>query len=241
MPTQPIGPAGRSWLSANLWWLSLAVGFVLVLLLNRYDAGVAQAISADRLPGDVRRELHAWQQYGQGTATVMLCLVVWLMDPRNRPRLFDYGLCIIITGAAVSLLKGLIGRPRPKYNDPETFLGPLGMYPVTPAGRTEPFLAHAWDITKPISSDLWSMPSSHTAFAVLMSVFIVWLYPRLAIPAVFLAAVVAFARLLFDAHWMTDVIAGAAIAISVGSLVMGGRWISRRLESRYSTGAARAD
>ncbi len=240
MPTLPIDPTPRSWLSANLWWLSLVVGFVLVLVLNPFDAGVAHATSADSLPGDVRRELHAWQQYGQGTATVMLCLVVWLMDPRNRPRLFDYGLAIVITGLVVTLLKGLIGRPRPKYNDPETFLGPLGMYPVTPGSRTEPFLAHAWDISKPISSDLWSMPSSHTAFAVLMSVFIVWLYPRLAIPAVFLACVVAFARMLFDAHWMTDVIAGGAIAISVGSLIMGGRWISRRLESRYARGASRA-
>ncbi len=234
--TPPLGICGRS------WFLPLLIAVTLVFLLNKYDAPVntwltgspatatqpAIAGIIERLPGDVRRELHAWQQFGQGTSIVVTIILIWMLDPKNRPRLFDLGVILALVGLLSTAGKMLIGRPRPKYNDPERFIGPFGMYPVEQKGGT-PILAHAWEMGKGISSDLWSMPSSHTAFAAAFASFLATLYPRVKWLMLALAAIVAFGRLIFDAHYPTDVIVGGIIGWSAATIVAQARPISRHL------------
>jgi membrane-associated phospholipid phosphatase len=218
LTTPPMGFGGKSWFG----WAVLTV--VAVVLLLPHDARILEWINSEamRLPGDFRRELSALQQFGQGTSIVLLALVVWIMDPTRRVRLFDFAL-----GMGVALLtalagKMLIGRPRPKFDDPERFLGPFGVYPLMPRkGDGQPILAHAWDITKGISSDLWSMPSSHTTSAAAFACFVAVMYPKLRWIVLVLACLVGYGRLLFDAHYPTDVLAGGMIGWVVARLFMG--------------------
>jgi membrane-associated phospholipid phosphatase len=209
-------------LNVTLWAGFAAALVVLMILLQPYDARVNAALSELRLPGDVRRELGTLQQFGQGACVLIVAAVVMLLDRSRRHRLFDYALALAMLGAIVTAMKGLVGRPRPLLGDPNIILGPFGTYPIERDGHV--FLAHAWDLTKPISSDLWSMPSSHTAFGVAMAVFLTSLYPRLVWLVAPLAGLVGFGRLVFDAHWLTDVLAGAAVGWLVTYPVMRRSW-----------------
>jgi len=67
--------------------------------------------------------------------------------------------------------------------------------------------------------DRFSFPSGHTtaAFAVALSMFGV--LPWLAPIAIGLAIVVAFARMYLGVHYPLDVLAGAAVGMTVGSIV----------------------
>ena len=72
-----------------------------------------------------------------------------------------------------------------------------------------------------------SMPSGHatTAFAAAVAVGLV--HPRLRWPLLVLAALVAVSRVWLGVHYLTDVIAGAALGTSVALVPVGS--VSRRV------------
>lgn len=207
------------------WAPALLVGLFLTLLLLPFDGALSRLVAHIRLGGDIRRELEALQQYGQGLSSLLIAAVIWAQDPPRRRKLANWAAALILAFAAVFLLKTMLGRPRPKYDDPWFFLGPFGAYPVTGAG-----VRHAWELWGGISSDLWSMPSSHTAYAVVMAVFISATYPRLR-PLVFLvAALVGVGRILTRAHYPSDVAAGWTIGAAVASAAITARCGERVLD-----------
>jgi hypothetical protein len=86
---------------------------------------------------------------------------------------------------------------------------------------------HAWEIGSGISSDLWSMPSSHTVYAAALAVCLSRMYPRLTPIVTVLACIVGLARVLLQAHWASDVFVGAALGLIVAPRAMDGRWGQR--------------
>jgi len=210
----------RSLLAA--WGFPLALGLLLVLLLARFDGAVDQIKVSGLLRGDVRRELGAVQQFGQGTFSVLIGLVIFLLDPARRRWLLGWAISALVLGIVVTGMKMLIGRVRPRLTDPYDpllFLGPLGKYPWTTKSGTIELLSPL-QIGKSGVSDLWSMPSSHTAFAVLCAAILARMYPKIAPVAWGLAITVGICRLIFDAHYLTDVIVGACVAVAVMRLVL---------------------
>jgi membrane-associated phospholipid phosphatase len=107
----------------------------------------------------------------------------------------------------VTLIKRMIGRARP--------------YVVAHA---DPFLyvPFAW------RADHASMPSGHaaTAFAAAVAVGILW--PRLRAPMLAYALVIAVSRVVLDAHYVSDVIAGAIVG-ALGAIMIRDWFASRRL------------
>jgi lipid A 4'-phosphatase len=101
---------------------------------------------------------------------------------------------VALSGLAVDLLKVLIGRTRP------TLLFANGTYDFGWFG---------------MRADDWSFPSGHaaTAAAVMTALWCVW--PRPLYLYVAAAALVALSRVWTGAHYLSDVIAGAAIAVAV--------------------------
>ncbi len=223
-PTAPAGEYTRRVRWAIAGGLVLAGAGVFPLDPVIYDAvrGVGMTLG-----GDVVRELEALQQFGGVSSVVIVALVVWLGDPMRRARLLDLLAAFVCTGLVVQALKMIIGRPRPKFDDPGIVLWPFGRYPMPEADP--PGVYHAWEIWEDISSDLWSMPSSHTSAAVVLAVFIGVVYPRLRPLAIALAAIVAVARVLLGAHYPSDVLVGAGVGFLVAHAAVSGRWGGRVL------------
>ncbi len=170
--------------------------------------------------GDLRREIEAIQQFGQGASMFLIGLAIFLLDPRNRARLLDWALGGAALIAACTVLKRLAGRPRPNLSDPDGFVGPLGVYAAQVGDTDQVRFVSAWSG----SYDLASMPSSHTAFAVLAAVFLSAVYPRVWPLVWALAVVVGVARVLTGAHYPTDVLAGAALGLLIGRYAIDRQW-----------------
>lgn len=212
------------------------VALVVAILLVPIDGAVARAMIGvrDNIGGDIKRELETLQQFGAIGSVVIVALVIWLQDPARRARLLDLLAAWLLTALAVFPLKLMSGRPRPRIalleREPELhliFLGPFRTYELNP----ELGQRHAWEFWSGISSDLHSMPSSHTAYAVVLAVFLATLYPRLRPMVLALAVIVGGARVLFGAHYPSDVVIGAAVAYAISERAYAARLWSRRLAS----------
>lgn len=234
----------RSWVWTGLpsrrqWARPLLVGVLVGLLLLPLDGmliELARWIDRERIVGgDVRRVLVTLGEYGQGVWLVLVAIAVWCLHPAGRRRLADLALAVPVLLVLVNAGKMLIGRPRPRDGMADLygsidFLGPLGQHPFAAAAHEDAVgVRHAWQILPPADlSDIHSMPSSHTAFAFLLSAFLACAYPAIARLAFVLAVIVAVSRVIERAHWPSDTALGAALGLAVG-LVFVRRELGQRL------------
>jgi membrane-associated phospholipid phosphatase len=228
-------------LTARRAVLTLGVAFVVAALLVPFDRELTKLLGPFRLDGfaglgsfvggDIKRELEFVQQFGAVTSVVISCVLVLLLDRARAARMIDIALACIATGLSQNVIKMLVGRPRPRvvfsehalagYDDPTRFAFAWQQYPLPRPGTESGVLwAHSWELWKGISSDLWAMPSSHTAGAFCLAACLVRLYPRIGKLVWVLAGIVAFARVLLGAHFVSDVVVGGATGFVVGALVM---------------------
>ncbi len=200
------------------WLLAGLLGIAGLAVLIALDGPMARAArwGNGHLWGDTARVLQWLHEYGQGPSVLLVAIIVWQLDPRRRRQLVHWLIGIGITAVLLTTLKLAIGRPRPKFDEPLLFLGPFGAYPL----GQDRGVHHAWEFWVPYSWELWSMPSSHAAYAAVMSYFLGSLYPRIRVVVVVLAAVVCVCRVLYGAHYPSDVVVGAAIGVIAGRLAM---------------------
>jgi lipid A 4'-phosphatase len=99
---------------------------------------------------------------------------------------------VAAAGLAVDLLKVAIGRTRPKLL----------------------FASHLYGFDGfALRPDHWSFPSGHTATIVALAAALAWLWPRHVLFYGLVAATVAASRIVVGAHYPSDVLAGAFIAV----------------------------
>lgn len=224
------------------WSLAASIVFasVLVLLLFPFDGVIARSFVDLKLGPDFRVELQTVQQYGQVSVTLIGMAIVWLVDPERRRRLLDWLIAVGATSLLCFLLKMSIGRPRPKFDDPTTFIGLWNAYPF-PTKTGEVAFRYSWDLTSRHPWDLWSMPSSHVAMAAVMSVFLVYQYPRLRSFGLIMVLVVGCCRVLFRDHYVTDVVVGATVGGVIAHYAITFCWGQRVLEwSRWKFASTKA-
>jgi lipid A 4'-phosphatase len=99
---------------------------------------------------------------------------------------------VAASGIAVDLLKVTIGRTRPNL----LFAGHL----------------YGFDGLA-LRPDHWSFPSGHTATIVALAAALTWLWPRHVLFYILVASVVAASRVVVGAHYPSDILAGAFIAV----------------------------
>jgi membrane-associated phospholipid phosphatase len=117
--------------------------------------------------------------------------------PRRRrmfPAALAAALAAATAGILVTLVKVTVDRARPPVADPS--LDPVGAVPASA-----------------------SFPSGHTATAFATAVAVGLVYPRLRLPLLALAALVALSRIYLGMHYSTDVLAGLVLGVAVGAAV----------------------
>jgi len=203
--------------------LALAAGLVTILLVAAamVFADAQLAAASKQVPGWVRAAFAFMTDFGKSgwflwPTGVGLAVIAVVASPALTPlsRLVLAAIAVR-TGflfaaiAAPSLfatiIKRVIGRARP-------YVG----------GQADPFL-YGRLVWRP---DYASMPSGHatTAFAAAIAVGLLW--PRLRPAMLIYAVIIAVSRIVLDAHYLSDVIAGAFVG-SVGALLVRD-WFARR-------------
>jgi membrane-associated phospholipid phosphatase len=165
-----------------------------LMLLERLGLPTTLAL---QFKGDVKRETRWLAQYGQSLCTPIAGLLVFQLDPGSYE--VQWHRAVILVGGVLAasivamVMKRLIGRVRPGRENAGRFLGPSFKH----ANFRESF------------------PSSHSACAVALSVFLSIWYPAGASTFWGLALGCAGLRYVLDAHWPSDVLGGVALGYGV--------------------------
>ncbi len=200
---------------------------LIALVLDRPILHLVHRANIDGFSGDLRRTLESFKEFGQVVAIVVACLLIFLLDKPRRSMLPRLIICILLPLAVVWPAKLIVHRLRPQpAAEFDTFLS-LGFYfgdkPKFPLLETSDPAKDKILPDRPLrSSEKVSFPSAHTDTAFAFALGLAALYP----PArwVFYALAIGCGthRVLFDAHWFSDVIASIFIALLLARLVW--RW-----------------
>jgi membrane-associated phospholipid phosphatase len=185
------------------------------------DAWAAEA--ALRLPAWVREVFNEITDFGKSgwflwPTGILLLAIAFLVSPASAPidraLLAIVGLrvgflfsAIALPSLVVTIIKRIIGRARPLVGD-----------------GIDPFVFKQW-VWRP---EYASLPSGHatTAFATAIAISALW--PKLRVPMLVYAFLIALSRVVVGAHYPSDVLAGA-IAGTVGALLLRDWFAERRL------------
>jgi membrane-associated phospholipid phosphatase len=231
-PMDPAPGAGRV-VGARRSVAVVMLGMVLAAALLPLDRAIADAASSIRPRGDVRRELEAIQQFGGVSSLIVMWLVIWRVALNRFRAVLDWALAAGLTSLAVFALKCVAGRPRPKFGEGGlVFLGPFRARAPGEGASAQ----HAWEFWNDGAAELWSMPSSHTAAAVVAAVCLSRLEPRLRVIVIPAAVIVGAARVLLGAHFASDVVVGAAIGFAIAHPLAGSGWVAARFTRRGRPG-----
>jgi membrane-associated phospholipid phosphatase len=174
------------------------------------DVPVARWAKLHKMPGDLRRVLTLAEVFGWGGTVGLIVLTAAVLDPRGwrvAPRL---ALGALGAGIVANGVKLLVARLRPLAANLrgevwDTFTGWL------------PVLYHDPSLGE-YGFQFQSFPSGHSATAVGLAIALAALYPRGRWLFALFALLACLQRLQSQAHFPSDILAGAAIGCLVCAL-----------------------
>ncbi|QDU30031.1 PAP2 superfamily protein [Anatilimnocola aggregata] len=200
-----------------------AVLVVLMFVAFFVDVPLANWIRHDQKPikGDLLRLIMLGEVFGYGLSVVMIIITAGVLDVRGwrvAPRLLLGGLG---SGIFSDCCKIFVARWRPNTEfRPEGFRDSfVGWLPLI--WRSD--LPGEWN------RGLQSFPSGHSATAVGLALALSILYPRGTWWFLVLAALAMFQRVVSSAHYLSDTLAGAAVACLFTALLLHWHWLERWL------------
>jgi undecaprenyl-diphosphatase len=150
---------------------------------------------------DLPRWVGAWMRWsthlGDGWLWVAVGLMLAAGGPRTWPAFGAAALSAAAANTAVVLLKGRVRRARPSARPGNCFF----------AGR-----ADRW------AFDEFSFPSGHALNAFALTATVGLALHALAVPLLVLAVSIALSRVVLGVHFVADVVAGALIGATLGTL-----------------------
>jgi membrane-associated phospholipid phosphatase len=209
-----ITPMGCLWASATF--------IVLTLIALPFDLSLTGWIRSNHIRGDLERVIMLAEVFGYGWTALFVMITAAQIDQRGWrivPRLLLSFLCI---GAAANVCKVFfVARWRPNATfQPERIRDSFVQW--------LPWLGRE-DLPAPWNRELMSFPSGHTATATGLALSLSILYPRGTVWFCILAFIAAFQRIESRAHYLSDTLAGAAVACLVMAVLLHSRWVETRL------------
>jgi len=172
-------------------WLGVLIAFLVALT---FDLNISKLVVG--LGNPLLTTLMIWVTYlSTPIIAILSTLIVYSMD---RKRLFALWTSLIATLGLVVLIKVFVGRFRPVQ---------LGFFPANAPLSLIKESYSQWD---------FSFPSSHAAVAIAVLPF---MPKKWRMPWIVFSAVVIFSRVYFGLHYLSDVIAGAALGYIVSSVI----------------------
>ncbi len=225
------------------WWtafLSLALLIAAAAALA-VDCPLAQWRRTCDFPSELQNLLQTCEPFGDGLGVLVIVLAIHQLDPGRRWALPRILVCSLGAGLAANTVKLLVVRVRPRNFD---FQGGVwatfeGWFPLLDGGTWT--AVGGWLPVFNTDGRFQSFPSGHVATAAGLAAALIWLYPagRWLFPAI--AVLIAGHRIEAQAHYLSDVLCGAAVGVIVatGCLRTGrlARWFDR-LEDRWRSSRA---
>jgi undecaprenyl-diphosphatase len=197
-----------------LWvWAALACGLVAAFEVDRPVMAALQPLYGSELTRLIRQTIR-WLGIGYVQALVLIIMIA--AGTWRWPRVKNAGgwglLAFAISGAAVDLLKVIVHRPRPYVTDthPDSWLAYAG--------------AHNFQ----------SFPSGESATTFAIALTLSFWFPRLRVPLIAVAVIVAAARVVVGGHFPSDVWAGAMLGAATA------QWVKRTADARRRGSVAAA-
>jgi len=195
-------------------WRVVAALLILAAVLIPSDGSLSLAIRTADIPGELNRVLNRAETFGHGAGVVMIALtLVICLRPHYRT-----GLCAaaaaIGAGMTANIIKTMVARTRPSdLVDLASSTSPAPVF--LKYSNTSAYLSHL--VTKAEQS----FPSAHTATAFGLATALAAMFPRGRHWFTLLAVLVGMQRIVNGAHYVSDVLTGAAVGLVVGRLVVG--------------------
>ena len=211
------GPTLRHWIATDRnRRIAAIVGLVGVgCVCLACDYQLAEWLIADGLPGDVRALFQRVEAFGHTYGLICFAVTIYVLDPAGRRHLGSLISAFAAAGLSADLIKVQFWRWRPRAFFEQADGGVLGI--------EETFVGSIWwDAGRAsvegiaLNHDFHSFPSAHTACAVALSCRLGRAYPRGKWWFTTLAILCACNRVDGGAHFLSDVLWGAALGLAVG-------------------------
>lgn len=195
------------------------MGWVMISMIPSFlwfDSFCQRYVSAWSFSGDIDGILEFVGLLGHGITTTLTFFLIWNLDKANRIGAILLVIAVFNSGVTTTILKIIVHRPRP--------------FVVTKLETQPEVEPEVWNGFK--GSDYHSFPSGHSTVAFALATSLSILYPQGARLFFVLAVMVALQRVITQAHYPSDVLAGALVGITTANLVfyVYERWIKPRFD-----------
>jgi len=202
---------GRFWPTRKFdhYWSVVGLLLFMAWIGIWLDVIVAKLANTDTVRGDVERVFKLSEFFAHGFGIGVVLVGIWLLVPTKRRFLPRLLICVSLPGMIIHAIKILVARKRP--------LRYFREYPESGWDTWIGWMPAKDKFALNFDYAFQSFPSAHTATAISFAIVMAWVFPRGRFLFLFLAFMAATQRIVFEAHWLSDVLVGAAIGVMVGS------------------------
>ncbi len=174
---------------------------ILILILSFGLDGTARFLFVPRDDSPLYFFMENVTYYGQGWSLALVCALLAILGSiLGREKWSHTGIIglysLLCSGLAVQLVKHVVGRARPRIAD-------------------TPFIFHGFSLTAGMTG-FDAFPSGHAISTFALAVVLGRAFPRPRLFFFALASLISFSRLSVEAHFLSDVVAGAIFGILIG-------------------------